>query len=218
MISAELHLKNRTCVVNALDPVPSELDDAHEGASKAGVDLACRAAVLEADLVPLLEVEQAPGVAGDLHPRPPSLAAHHLGPVVHLDGEAHLARLLQVAHLCKDQVETRTGNSNLSSRGEREARSCTQPSSPPGQLPVGVPSVVPQLRWISRLQLDCSTGTSWLRWCAQRLQLRPLVRGSRLSHRWAWRSRWVGRGPAYSGIRWPHFCKKAMASSRQPST
>ena len=116
-------------------PVPCELDDAHEGATKAGVDLACRAAVLEADLVPLLEVEQAPGVAGDLHPRPPSLAAHHLGPVVHLDGEAHLARLLQVAHLgaccskvqdvqrhlCKDQVETRTGNSNLSSRGEWEA-------------------------------------------------------------------------------------------------
>ena len=149
----------------------------------ARVDLACWAAVLEADLVPLLEVEKAAGVAGDLHPRPPSLTAHHLGPVVHLDGEPHLARLLQVAHLgacCskvqvvqghlgKDQVETRTGNSNLSSRGEGEARSCTQPSSPPetsftqtqlliiiessapGQLPVGVATVVAQLRWISCL-------------------------------------------------------------------
>jgi len=121
VISAELRLEILTYVVGVSDPVSSELDDAEEGASMAGVDLACRAAVLEADLVPLLEVEKAAGVAGDLHPRPPSLTALHLRPVVHLDGEAHLARLLQVAHLGKDEVETRTGNSDLSSGGEREA-------------------------------------------------------------------------------------------------
>ena len=99
MISAELCLEILTYAVGVSDPVSSELDDAEEGASIAGVDLACRTAVLEADLVPLLEVEKAAGVAGDLHARPPPLAALHLGPVIHLDGEAHLARLLQVAHL-----------------------------------------------------------------------------------------------------------------------
>ena len=99
MISAELRLEILTYVVGVSDPVSSELDDAKECATIAGVDLACQAAVLEADLVPLLEVEKAAGVAGDLHARPPPLAALHLGPVVHLDGEAHLARLLQVAHL-----------------------------------------------------------------------------------------------------------------------
>jgi len=149
-------------VIKALDPVSSEFDDAKECSSKAGVDLACRTAVLEADLVPLLEVEKALGEAGDLHTRPPPLAALHLGPVVHLDGEAHLPRLLQVAHLGKDQVEARTGNSNLSSGRKWETGSCAKPSSPPGQLPVGVTAVVPQLCWISCLQLDCSGGTSWL--------------------------------------------------------
>ena len=103
MISAELRLEILTYVVGVSDPVSSELDDAEEGASIAGVDLACRAAVLEADLVPLLEVEKAAGVAGDLHARSPSLAALHLGPVVHLDGEAHLACLLQVAHLGRNK-------------------------------------------------------------------------------------------------------------------
>ena len=80
-------------------PVPRELDDAHEGASKAGVDLAWRTWVLDADLVALLQVEKAACVAGDLHGSPSPLAARHLGPVVHLDGEADLLRLLQVAHL-----------------------------------------------------------------------------------------------------------------------
>jgi len=61
------------------DPVSSEFDDAKECSSKAGVDLACRAAVLEADLVPLLEVEKTLCEAGDVHARPPSLAALHLG-------------------------------------------------------------------------------------------------------------------------------------------
>ena len=130
----ELCLEYLTCLIGVLDPVSCELDDAHEGASKARVDLACGTAVLQADLVPLLEVEKAAGVAGDLHPRPPSLTAPHLRPVVHLDGEAHLARLLQVAHLGagagvgviqrhlgKDEVETRTGNSDLSTGGKREA-------------------------------------------------------------------------------------------------
>ena len=66
--------------------------------------LACRAAVLQTDLVPLLEVEKTASVAGDLHARPPPLTASHLWPVVHLDREAHLARLLQIAHL--DEVSS----------------------------------------------------------------------------------------------------------------
>ena len=99
MISEKLCLGHSTCLLGFSDPVSGEFDDAHESASKARVNLACWAAILEADLVPLLEVEKATGVAGDLHPRPPSLTALHLRPVVDLDGEAHLARLLQVAHL-----------------------------------------------------------------------------------------------------------------------
>ena len=82
-----------------LYPVLSELDQTKECFAWPNINLPASLDILDADPVPLLQVEQPPSVAHHLHGHPPVLLALQGIVLIHQDREALVLVLVQVGPL-----------------------------------------------------------------------------------------------------------------------
>jgi len=152
--------------ISALDPVSCEFDQTKECFAVADILDPVHIDIADADLVSLLQVEEAGCVTHHLHLHSSMFLTLDSNVVIDQNRETLILVLVHVGHLSINKVKSWRRYTHSSIIGHREPNISTHPHGPSGQPPITSSS---------SLQLYRCTALGWLVGGPQRFQLWLLV-------------------------------------------